>query len=71
MCFFDLPVWFILWDLFPSIYILKQFNSNVAYKTATAIISLSSGIYTICHMEQYRQDLGEIDELKTTEQFSM
>jgi hypothetical protein len=23
-----------------------------------------------CHMEQCRQDLGEFDELKTTEQFS-
>jgi hypothetical protein len=23
-----------------------------------------------CHMEQYRQDLGEFDELKTIEQFS-
>jgi hypothetical protein len=27
--------------------ILKQFNSDVAYQTTTAIISISSGIYTI------------------------
>jgi hypothetical protein len=42
----------------------QRLNSTLRILTDSLIQHAS------CHMEQYRQDLGGFDELKTTEQFS-